>query len=287
MHGEAWSEKDKEYLKLNYKTKSVKEIAEFLQRNICSVHTYAGKLGLSQLINKNKNYFDIPNIENSYWAGFIAADGCITRNDSVSIQLSSLDKEHLINFAKCCGYGGDIKEVITTTGYKPGCITSVIRVSGVKNWVIKLKENWSITPKKTLTLEPPTNLNYENSLAFIKGYIDGDGHIIEEDGRYIVLGVIGTEKMLIWIKNTFDNLIIKENSSNLLRCNNCVQYRYSIKGVRAIKIINSLRLIKTPQLERKWNLVAKYDENQKRITDTDLPDYIDKMNHFISEKAKI
>lgn len=25
----------------------------------------------------NDNYFRTPNLENSYWAGFIAADGCV------------------------------------------------------------------------------------------------------------------------------------------------------------------------------------------------------------------
>ena len=34
----------------------------------------------------NKEYFNIPTIENSYWAGFLAADGCLwKRGDAVGI----------------------------------------------------------------------------------------------------------------------------------------------------------------------------------------------------------
>ena len=36
----------------------------------------------------NKYYFSIPNMENSYWAGFLAADGCLwKRGDAVEIGL--------------------------------------------------------------------------------------------------------------------------------------------------------------------------------------------------------
>ena len=44
--------------------------------------------------NKNETFFEKPSRVNSYWAGFIAADGCVYRN-TLKITLSKKDKAHL------------------------------------------------------------------------------------------------------------------------------------------------------------------------------------------------
>ena len=60
--------------------------------------------------NVNDDFFNNPNILNCYWAGFIAADGCIGRrnNNVLSIGLSSKDKQHLETFKNNINFSGPI-----------------------------------------------------------------------------------------------------------------------------------------------------------------------------------
>ena len=51
------------------------------------------------IYNKNHDFFTVPNKLNSYWAGFIAADGCVTGKHILAIKLSEKDKEHLQKIA--------------------------------------------------------------------------------------------------------------------------------------------------------------------------------------------
>lgn len=54
--------------------------------------------------NYNLDYFLKPSIDNSYWAGFIAGDGHITKSrDKISIKLKQSDRNHLEVFAKKIG----------------------------------------------------------------------------------------------------------------------------------------------------------------------------------------
>ena len=49
----------------------------------------------------NKNFFTIPNIQNCYWAGYLAADGYITKNNKcIRLHTVYYDKEILTNFQK-------------------------------------------------------------------------------------------------------------------------------------------------------------------------------------------
>jgi hypothetical protein len=56
------------------------------------------------------DYFDNINMKNSYWAGFIAADGSIRKdNKTLEISLNFKDKDILDNFKYDIKYGGEIK----------------------------------------------------------------------------------------------------------------------------------------------------------------------------------
>lgn len=58
------------------------------------------KLHTTNKIKHNTEFFKEPNTLNSYWAGFIAADGCIqqykdNRQPTLAINLKSSDINHL------------------------------------------------------------------------------------------------------------------------------------------------------------------------------------------------
>ena len=83
--------------------------------------------------NVDDNFFNKPNIINCYWAGFIAADGCITgRNkNKLYIGLSSKDKQHLEVFKKTICFDGPILENIIKRGDKE-FHTSTISITSQK-----------------------------------------------------------------------------------------------------------------------------------------------------------
>src|SRR6202453_2288837 len=50
----------------------------------------------------DESYFDvIETPEQAYWLGFITADGCVTDNYQIVIQLKESDVRHLSKFADC------------------------------------------------------------------------------------------------------------------------------------------------------------------------------------------
>lgn len=61
----------------------------------------------------NDDFFEVPNELNCYWAGFIAADGCIhtgKKQDVLSIFLALKDKNHLNRFKLDIDFDGQINE---------------------------------------------------------------------------------------------------------------------------------------------------------------------------------
>ena len=172
--GYKWSDKEKEILSETYSKLGSKETAALLGRPIYSVRKMASKLLIKGSHNCRRKYtvntefFLQPALLNSYWAGFIAADGCIFERDrAVIISLNEKDENHLQKFCQDTLYTGRITKVRNQT-----CVS----VYGVPQWIENLKEKYKITPRKSLSLSLlPPDLSIQFSFSYIKGYIDGDG----------------------------------------------------------------------------------------------------------------
>ena len=121
----------------------------------------------------NQDYFSVPNLENSYVAGFIAADGNIHKSkNKLRIDLQIRDAEYLQNIVLLFS---DKKITTTKRNYRSISLWSWKIISD-------LQKNFNITPNKSLTLKPP-KLEGQNALAFIIGNLDGDGSIIIRKDR--------------------------------------------------------------------------------------------------------
>jgi len=251
---------------INYLTKShgylaYQTIAEDICKTVSSVEHKVKRLGLNKegkkrvarLYKVNQDYFQIPNLENSCIAGFIAADGnvCTTRN-RLAIELQARDSTYLENIASLFSSAA-IKT--TKRGYAKLSVSS---------WkiVYDLERNFNITPNKSLTLQHP-NLEKQNALAFIIGNLDGDGSIlvrsrkrnrirkIDNITHNLILSFSGTSSLLEWIKLELSkycdltNLLVTHSKSNL--------HVFTITGKKAITIYKLLNAIDVPKMERKWN----------------------------------
>jgi hypothetical protein len=136
---------------------------------------------LKKLISANKWATAKPTVSNSdvfsevtelsaYWAGFIAADGCIT-NDTVKICLNYDDLCHLEKFKN---FVGSTHKISTNTDKYYRCEISFKNPTIIND----LKNIYNITERKSLTYElPDIPENYFSH--YLRGYFDGDGCICE------------------------------------------------------------------------------------------------------------
>ena len=111
-------------------------------------------------------------IEDLYWAGFLAADGCVDDDGRVRIYLHRKDVEHLEKFK---AYTGKPHKIQTPESYPDRCAFEFTDRDMVK-W---LNDNFNIVPRKSLVYEFPTWMSVEDMSHFLRGYFDGDGCICE------------------------------------------------------------------------------------------------------------
>lgn len=263
-----WTQYEIETLSTFYHLRMTKELADLLpSRTLSSIFQKARSLNLKanrKLTRKqyqvDDNYFSVPNMENSYWAGFIAADGNIgDPKDRVRIKLIASDAHHLEVFQRCCNSTSPIMD--SYNGLKK---YANLEIHGVPQWKDDLRRNFNITPRKSLTLQPPLYLSRENSLAFIAGYLDGDGCIFQEKPPtgHLRLGVqvTGTHEVLRWIKNWFDEIAPSKYQANV--CSVGRVYSYKIVGKKAALVLRGLLHMPSPKLGRKWKKVEIVLQNK-------------------------
>lgn len=197
-----WTQKELCIIQENYGNIKIKDLASLLpNRTIQAIQKLAQRLGLSanyslaqRIYNFDELYFDNPNIYNSYWAGFIAADGCILRDGGIQIAISSKDIDILYAFKKAVQYDGPIKIFISKNKEY-----AKITIWGAYRWQKMLQKYWNVTRRKSNTLIRPKIKCKDLQLAYIIGYIDGDGSIFITNRADLILSICGTKSVITWI----------------------------------------------------------------------------------------
>jgi hypothetical protein len=118
-----------------------------------------------------------------YWAGFLAADGCLRSNkNAIKLELATADRQHIERFkehTKSAAIIHDVirkpsKLIVDSGGTKDKYYSSYFVISSKKMYN-DLRE-YNIVPKKTYIYEMPEWLiKHKLVNHFIRGYIDGDG----------------------------------------------------------------------------------------------------------------
>jgi len=216
--------------------------------------TYRAFRGINRRYHVALSFFDDPNPQNSYWAGFLAADGCIYGR---SVSLASVDRDHLELFARTVGYDGSIgmQKGRGRFGRRP---LYRVTFTGVPEWVEALARHWSVGPRKSLSLQPPALQSLECVLPFIRGYIDGDGSVflVRPKGctaPRVRLSMVGTRSMVEWIATVFGEIAPAERVS-VSRPKGSI-WGYDVTGRRAAVIAHHLLADGGSRLSRKWSKV--------------------------------
>jgi hypothetical protein len=265
--GEVWTDEELQIVKDNYGKLPQAEFKEqaLLNRTWIAIKHKAHEYnldGTSQQLNTkyshNTNYFTAPSQDSAYWAGFIAADGCIGKKwNLLTIGLARADRDHLSTFQNNIDYTGRVYDYSAITNGVI-CYSSHLYISGAQQIVYDLNMHYNITPKKSLTLQPPNITDEDLIKCFMVGYIDGDGCIDKTVGE-LRLSIMGTKPMMVWMKDKIDSwypTTYANRQFNISKRGNIYQIR--VAGKRAVTILTDLSTYNLPVLRRKWDKVSKY-----------------------------
>jgi len=191
----------------------------------------------------NEDAFAEPTRDALYWAGFIAADGCIY-NNQLSISLQTRDIDHLVKFKEFVGCGNDPKRENDKAAF-------TLKFSSAK--MCRDLRKYGITPRKSLTYVPPDFCC--ESADFWRGMVDGDGCVrVGLDGKPTLFlcgsfdAVKGFEK---WVKKFSPTKAKTSTHVNI--------YQFSVYGRRAIPALNQLHAGNPKYfLDRKFEAIKKF-----------------------------
>lgn len=263
-----WTEEDVAILTSLSEKMMLKDAAKEMGRTVASVLLKANSIGLkrnSKFRRKyevNDDFFsNRDSLGSCYWAGFIAADGCVgsPKKNCLRLKIKETDLDHLNAFKNSIGYNGKLH--LTN---KNENTYACINIHSKK--IVEDLAWFNITKRKTLTLEPPP-LNGEQALAFLIGYIDGDGCIsiekLKNERTRLRLSIVGTYNMICWFKSIFDNIATFSTNANPRKLGKVFQY--SIASKKALHVLTELQKVNVPKLSRKWSKINQYKESKNEV----------------------
>lgn len=255
-----WTDKEIDILKKYYGKIPLLDIQQKYLSNhtLEALKTYARRIGVADTKKRytcNQNFFSEPDIVNSYWAGFIAADGCVMRRDNnLNIGIHHRDYLHLekfINVVKFNGYIHFLKDM------------GIVNLYGVQYILDDLKNIFSITERKSLTLQPPKIYIEDYIRAFIRGYFDGDGCLCyyKKKNRWEASFTSSSIDIVVWIQQQVLDFLfnIKSYIYTSYRSKNpsyTLKFCTSKQTIRLLEWLYKDSYFLT-RLDRKYNLFLK------------------------------
>jgi group I intron endonuclease len=209
------------YIVENYGKMPASKISEKLNIKKQKIYKYCNKRGIKagrsgpyEKITYNKKYFKQPNEENSFWAGFIVADGSFVENRTIKIDIAVKNKHLLEILARKLEYTGTIKNYINK--------------SSSQGRLILYKAQRMITDIKNLQ----ETTNQDHFKHFVSGYFLGKGSFAKSKNYGNIMVFSGQKELLTRIKNQFK---IKSNPIRNQKSKN--SYKLIIKGKKSAQIM--------------------------------------------------
>lgn len=246
-------------LKIYNEKQSIKFTALAIGQKFSTTYKLLKKFGISTKRKRNtcnEDFFAEDNELSMYWAGFLAADGCVKgkKEDIIQLSLAKKDACHVERFKHDLNATNKIS-IQKRDEQNRICIYSVKIAKD-------LLERFGIVPCKTLIYKFPERLiNHPLINHFMRGYVDGDGCFYydkkKDETSQLVFSIVGTKHFV-----DIFNLILRRDSEIINETGNCYFYNgawalaYGGNGILT-KIYNFLYKNATIYLERKFN-IAKY-----------------------------
>jgi len=201
-------------------------------------------------------------MESYYWLGILASDGNFSKNKKGELSVINLrvtDKSIVEKFIKFLDT--DIKLNVANYNNKKDCYKAAV---GDIKTISKLKDLYLIHANKT---ENPMNINLDgdNLISFLIGFIDGDGCVDTNSAGYYRIRVKSHKN---WIKE-FLKWNIKLNTlcnSNIPepKINNYGYIEWNIHSPIVLKFLKK-KSKQLPVLKRKWDTLNIKKLNSKIV----------------------
>lgn len=157
-------------------------------QNIVRGHTNKGRI-----YTFNIDKFKEESREKYYWLGFLGADGAIV-NNTLSIELNSIDKKQLYKFNAWCESTARITDRVNNMNSK----CSKTNLNSVE--LINYLKKYGLIQNKSSSFEM-INIPNIYSLDFVRGYIDGDGTVAMKGNQIYFSIVSGNRKIIEQIED--------------------------------------------------------------------------------------
>lgn len=210
--------------------------------------------------SKNEDYFNQMSLQSSYYSGYLAADGCVSKSPiySICLSLAIKDLSVLERFKADIEWTGPIRYHSSGRSSKPMC---TVTICGAKKYIETLNDIYNITPAKTFTIKPPTGLDEEHKLAYLVGLIDGDGSISafgKYNNKYRLQITTASLLMAEWLCDELGVLGGRPQGASIYIDKRGPLKVYDIKLTCrfAREAILKLKSVEVVKLDRKWE---KYD----------------------------
>lgn len=135
------------------------------------------------------NFFSRDNEQSFYWAGFLAADGCVYKrgeNRTLIISLAEKDTDHLLMFKNHINYDGVIYSSTSKHSLKnPKWNDSIKKTLSISSdSIFDNLKRFNLEPNKTKIYTFPQWLKSHPLVNhYMRGYVDGDGSWFEDKSR--------------------------------------------------------------------------------------------------------
>ena len=196
---------------------------------------------------KNDVFWNTPNIENCFYAGFIAADGYVEhdyrRGYSLQLKVKSSDGEILERLKSALKYTGRIYDLNINSGENQ----KRLMIFGAKQYLEDLEKHFNIKRAKSLTLMPPNIENINLIKSYLCGYLEGDG-CITYDGKLVVVDFCTSKYFGEWLLNFIYTLL---NIKGYIGYQNGI-YHVKFKGKKARILLDWMISNPIRVLNRKW-----------------------------------
>lgn len=162
---------------------------------------YRNGMAVKREVAVCEEFFEKETPELAYILGWIASDGCVKDNNAITIKLKSTDEEILLSIIKWIKYTNKILHLSQFDARTKKTYESVSMTFTSKK-VAAILTNYGIIPRKTLTLGYP-KLPDLLIRHYIRGFMDGDGHI---NVSFCQVGFVGPLEFLSHLRNDINRL---------------------------------------------------------------------------------
>jgi len=206
-----WTEDELDILIENYGKLTNRQIGELIGKSSSAVQLKSRKIGLQTQLKYqyNKDYFYVIDTEEkAYWLGFIFADGYVIydkqrRNYEFGIELHEDDFKHLEKLNNSLDSNIEVSYRTRKDGFKDKYGGKMHNTSFIRYYSIKLVEDlmqYGVVQNKTYTDMTLPDIEEELMWHFLRGFLDGDGHMYSntvKDYQYLKIGFTNLSRTLL------------------------------------------------------------------------------------------